>query len=312
MTLELLSSGLRKAIFVSHFRTIFHLNIHWVSQVLQWVKNLPAMQEMQETWVLFQGCKDPLEEGMATHSSIIAWRMDKGAWWAAVYRVTTSRTWLKRLSAHARVLNLILKGETQEASQLWDAAQGVAEGWPWTLAVDYKLPSSRVKRWAITGCVFIFHDYNMCLSLKMAIYPPHWEYELVVWCQEPPYAGLSYSRKAELPIPLSKKRTSWPMNLENAGCKRSSQSLPRTSQGSLAPLCAISLGERPGWASPRETSSDHTPWAGCTLREKPSHLLKSGCPLLQGCQGALLWAVKCHHFHSQRVLNCLCSEWGRH
>ena len=39
------------------------------------VKNLPAMQETQETWVRFLGGEDPLEEGMATHSSIPAWRI---------------------------------------------------------------------------------------------------------------------------------------------------------------------------------------------------------------------------------------------
>ena len=38
----------------------------------QMVKNLPAMQE---TWVLSLGWEDPLEEGMATHSSILAWRI---------------------------------------------------------------------------------------------------------------------------------------------------------------------------------------------------------------------------------------------
>ena len=45
------------------------------------VKNLPALQE---TWVQFLGWEDPLEEGMATHSSILAWRirMDRGASWA--------------------------------------------------------------------------------------------------------------------------------------------------------------------------------------------------------------------------------------
>ena len=41
----------------------------------QWVKNLPAMQEMQETWVLSLGQEDPLEKEMATHSSILAWRI---------------------------------------------------------------------------------------------------------------------------------------------------------------------------------------------------------------------------------------------
>ena len=33
------------------------------------------MQEMQETQVRSQGWEDPLEEGMATHSSILAWRI---------------------------------------------------------------------------------------------------------------------------------------------------------------------------------------------------------------------------------------------
>ena len=39
------------------------------------VKNPPAMQEPQETWVQFLGQEDPLEEGMANHSSILAWRI---------------------------------------------------------------------------------------------------------------------------------------------------------------------------------------------------------------------------------------------
>ena len=55
------------------------------------VKNLPAMQE---TWVRSLGWKDPLEEGRATHSSILAWRipMDRGAWWTTVHGVTKSQT----------------------------------------------------------------------------------------------------------------------------------------------------------------------------------------------------------------------------
>ena len=39
------------------------------------VKNLPAMQEPQETQVQSLGQEDPLEKGMATHSSILAWRI---------------------------------------------------------------------------------------------------------------------------------------------------------------------------------------------------------------------------------------------
>ena len=41
----------------------------------QIVKNPPAVQETQETWVPSLGQEDPLEEEMATHSSILAWRI---------------------------------------------------------------------------------------------------------------------------------------------------------------------------------------------------------------------------------------------
>ena len=39
------------------------------------VKNLPAMQKSQEKWVLSLDWEDPLEESMATHFSILAWRI---------------------------------------------------------------------------------------------------------------------------------------------------------------------------------------------------------------------------------------------
>ena len=44
----------------------------WASLLAQTVKNLSAMQE---TWVLFLDWDDPLEKEMATHSSILAWRI---------------------------------------------------------------------------------------------------------------------------------------------------------------------------------------------------------------------------------------------
>ena len=53
----------------------------------QTVKNLPAMPE---AGVQSLGWEDPLEEGRATHSCILAWRipMDRGAGWAKVHGVT--------------------------------------------------------------------------------------------------------------------------------------------------------------------------------------------------------------------------------
>ena len=41
----------------------------------QWVNNPPAMQQMQETQVQSLGWENPLEDSMATHSSILAWRI---------------------------------------------------------------------------------------------------------------------------------------------------------------------------------------------------------------------------------------------
>ena len=60
-------------------------------KVAQMVKNPLAMQEI---WIRSLGGEDPLEEGLATPSSILAWRisMDRGAWWAAVHGVAKSWT----------------------------------------------------------------------------------------------------------------------------------------------------------------------------------------------------------------------------
>ena len=64
--------------------TGYPLQYYWASMVAQLVKNPPAMQE---TWVQSLGWEDPLEEGKATHSSVLAWRipMDRGDWQAIVH-----------------------------------------------------------------------------------------------------------------------------------------------------------------------------------------------------------------------------------
>ena len=74
----------------------------YTSQVAQWVKNLPAMQETQEMQVRSLGWEDPLEEGMATLCTVLAWRipMDRGAWSVTDHSVTKSQRPLKRLSTH--------------------------------------------------------------------------------------------------------------------------------------------------------------------------------------------------------------------
>ena len=54
------------------------------------------MQKTSDTQIYIRslGWEDPLEKEMATHSSILAWRI-RGAWWATVHGVTESRTRLK-------------------------------------------------------------------------------------------------------------------------------------------------------------------------------------------------------------------------
>ena len=68
----------------------YPLQYSWASLVAQMVKNLTAMWD---TWVQSLGWEDPLEKSMATHSSILAWRisMDRGAWWAIVHGIAKSQ-----------------------------------------------------------------------------------------------------------------------------------------------------------------------------------------------------------------------------
>ena len=49
---------------------------------------------MRENQVQSLGREDPLEEGVATHSNVLAWRVptDRGAWWATVYGITKTQT----------------------------------------------------------------------------------------------------------------------------------------------------------------------------------------------------------------------------
>ena len=69
----------------------YPLQYSWASLVAQMVKNPPALWE---TWVQSVGWEDSLEEGMETHSSILAWRipMNRGAWWATVHGIAKSWT----------------------------------------------------------------------------------------------------------------------------------------------------------------------------------------------------------------------------
>ena len=81
----------------------------------QTVKNLPAMQEI---WVPSVGREDPLEEEMATHSSILAWRIPwtEESGWAMVHGVTESDTTeqLTHTHTHTHCHNTV--GENQRST----------------------------------------------------------------------------------------------------------------------------------------------------------------------------------------------------
>ena len=95
---RLQSSGLQKvghdwAHIHTHLIILSHFSGHYrASLVAQVVKNLPAMRE---TWVWSLDWDDPLEKGMVTLFSILAWRipMDRGAGLTTVHGAAKSQTW---------------------------------------------------------------------------------------------------------------------------------------------------------------------------------------------------------------------------
>ena len=83
----------------THTHTHTHIHMMGASLVAQKVKNPRAMWE---TWVWSLGWEDPLEEGMATHSSILAYRspMDRRAWWATVHGIAKRHDWATKHSTY--------------------------------------------------------------------------------------------------------------------------------------------------------------------------------------------------------------------
>ena len=57
------------------------------------VKNLPAVEETQESWVRSLDWEEPLEEEIATHSSILA--VDRGTWWLYSMGLPVAKSWLQ-------------------------------------------------------------------------------------------------------------------------------------------------------------------------------------------------------------------------
>ena len=79
---------------------------YWDFPGVSVVKNSPAVQESQETWVQSLGQEDPLEKAMAAHSSILAWRIPRTEEPGGLQSMEAAEiwTWLKWLGIHAHIL----------------------------------------------------------------------------------------------------------------------------------------------------------------------------------------------------------------
>ena len=100
------------------------------------VKNPLAVYETQKMWLQSLGWEDLLEQGTATHSSILDWRipMDRGAWWAGVHRVAKSGTRPSDLAhTHAGLKRKMQRwcppvsalGSTQQESHAWPSVKAL-------------------------------------------------------------------------------------------------------------------------------------------------------------------------------------------
>ena len=113
--------------------------------VAQRVKSLPAKQE---TRVRSLDQEDPLEKEMATHSSILTWRisMDRGAWRATVHGVTKSRTQLNNFTFWVGVdiiiieikctINVMHLNHPQTISTLYPVPWKICLPWIWSLVPE--------------------------------------------------------------------------------------------------------------------------------------------------------------------------------
>ena len=86
-------------------------------------------------WVWSLDQEDSLEEEMATHASILAWRtsMDRGAWWATVHGVLRSWTWLKWLSMQSLRKGAAQMGSSAPLGGLWHP---LPSQWTWAGSME--------------------------------------------------------------------------------------------------------------------------------------------------------------------------------
>ena len=130
------------------------------SLVAQIVKNLPVMWEM---WVWYLGWEDLLEESMATHSTILAWRIPWTEEPDELQSVESqSRTWLKWLGRHSRIYVYVLG----LSCSTWDLSL-----WPegFSLVVMCRLSSCGVRAPGSEGSVVVVHGLSCPMTLGLPL-----------------------------------------------------------------------------------------------------------------------------------------------
>ena len=133
---KIVTAKLLKIKSITLVMVLFH--IFWsliilrrASLLAQLVRNPHATQE---TWVQSLGWEDPLEEGMAAHSSILAWRilMDREAWRATVHGVTESNMTERLSTAQHMILRSPQSTDSFPFSYRWfrEESKGLELEWP--------------------------------------------------------------------------------------------------------------------------------------------------------------------------------------
>ena len=121
---------------------------YWASLMAQLVKNLLAMWE---TWVRSLGWKDPLEKGMITHSSILAWRIPwtegpRGLWSMGLQRVRHS-SWLSTDTCmqYFEVSRTVCLQASLKSPPLWSSWAGPSQLPVWGYRVCPPYPQLQIK-----------------------------------------------------------------------------------------------------------------------------------------------------------------------
>ena len=135
------------------------------------VKNMSAMQEPQEMWVWSLGREDLLEEGMATYSSILAWRISQTEAHGGLQSTGSQKNWmwLKQLSMRAQVPFPALPHHsttqhlTKHLTQPWSQCTGLTEtdmgqNWTWWLQIMVSWPLATA--WSHDSCLQMFKPFS--------------------------------------------------------------------------------------------------------------------------------------------------------